>query len=151
MKNETLSRTAQKHSSEGSSSSENPNVIKLGIMCVEKKLASRPMKEILSHLGKTEEIRILKFNDKMLFEEPIENWHKVDVLIGFYSNGFPLAKAITYVEKYKPKMINDLTVQNILWDRVKILEKLKKCNVPCAKSFVVYRGDLKDPEKRNLT
>ena len=72
-------------------------MIKLGIMCVEKKLASRPMKEILSHLGKTQEIRILKFNDKMLFEEPIENWHKVDVLIGFYSNGFPLAKAPTPV------------------------------------------------------
>ena len=117
---------------------------------MEKKLASRPMKEILMHLSKTKEISILKFNDKMLFEEPIENWHKVDVLIGFYSNGFPLAKAITYVEKYKPKMINDLTVQNILWDRVKIMEKLKKCNIPFAKSFVVYRGDLKDPEKRNL-
>ena len=120
-------------------------------MCVEKKLASRPMKNILMHLGKTKEISILKFSDKMLFEEPIENWHKVDVLIGFYSNGFPLDKAISYVDKYKPKMINDLTVQHILWDRVKILEKLKKCNVPCAKSFVVYRGDLKDPEKRNLT
>ena len=91
-------------------------------MCVEKKLGSRPMKNILMHISKTKEISVLKFNDKMLFDEPIENWHKVDVLIGFYSNGFPLAKAITYVEKYKPKMINDLTVQHVLWDRIKILE-----------------------------
>ena len=77
-------------------------MIKLGIMCVEKKLASRHMKEILSHLSKVPEIKILKFNDHMLFEEPIENWHRCDVLIGFYSFSFPLAKAISYVEKYKP-------------------------------------------------
>ena len=50
-------------------------IIRLGIMCVEKKLASRPMREILSHLGNTPEIQILKFNDQMLFNEPIENWH----------------------------------------------------------------------------
>jgi len=27
-----------------------------------------------------------------------------------------------------------------LWDRVKVLEKLRKINVPVAKSYVVYRG-----------
>ena len=80
----------------------------------------------------------------MLFNEPIENWHKCDVLIGFYSNSFPLAKAISYVEKYNPKMINDLTVQHELWDRTKILEKLRKVGVPVAKSITVYRGELKD-------
>ena len=61
------------------------------------------MKEILGHLGKTPEIQIIKFDNNMLFNEPIENWHKCDVLIGFYSNTFPLSKAIQYVEKYKPK------------------------------------------------
>ena len=37
-------------------------------------------------------------------------------------------------------MINDLQVQHELWDRVKVLEKLRKINVPVAKSYVVYRG-----------
>ena len=63
-------------------------------MCVEKKLKGRPMREILSHLSKTPGLEIVKFNNKMLLDEPIENWHKCDVLIGFYSHGFPLAKAI---------------------------------------------------------
>jgi hypothetical protein len=44
----------------------------------------------------------------MLLNKPIEEWHRCDVLIGFYSFGFPLAKAISYVDKYKPAMINDL-------------------------------------------
>ena len=62
------------------------------------------------------------------------------MLIGFYSFGFPLAKAIAYVDKYKPAMINDLHVQHELWDRPKIMEKLRKLRIPVAKSFVVLRG-----------
>ena len=38
-------------------------------------------------------------------------------------------------------MINDLRVQHELWDRVKVLDKLRKIEVPVAKSFVVYRGN----------
>ena len=46
--------------------------IRLGIMCVEKKLGSRPMKEILGHLGKTPEIQIIKFDNNMLFNRSEE-------------------------------------------------------------------------------
>ena len=120
-------------------------------MCVEKKLASRPMKSILGHLSNTPELKILKFTNNMLFNEPIENWHRCDVLIGFYSNKFPLAKAIEYVNKYKPKMINDLAVQHELWDRTKVLEKLTKIGVPIAKGAAVYRGTLKDQANRQFT
>ena len=76
----------------------------------------------------------------MMFDSPIEEWVRCDVLIAFYSTKFPLQKAIEYVRKYKPIMINDLEVQHVLWDRVKVLEKLRKINVPVAKSYVVYRG-----------
>ena len=41
-------------------------------------------------------------------------------------------------------MVNSLDVQHELWDRVKVLEKLRKIEVPVAKSYVVYRGQ--DPE-----
>ena len=37
-------------------------------------------------------------------------------------------------------MINSLEVQHELWDRVKVLDKLRKIEVPVAKSYVVYRG-----------
>lgn len=98
------------------------------------------MREILKFLDKNEEIEICRFNDEMLHEKPIEEWIRCDVLIAFYSTGFPLQKAITYVQKYKPVQINALEVQHELWDRVKVLDKLKKIEVPVAKRLVVYRG-----------
>ena len=76
----------------------------------------------------------------MLLNKPIEEWYRCDVLIGFYSFGFPLKKARAYVEKYKPAMINNLHVQHELWDRTKIVEKLRRRGIPVAKSFVVLRG-----------
>lgn len=79
----------------------------------------------------------------MLLRKPIEEWIRCDVLIAFYSTGFPLQKAISYVELYKPAMINDLRVQHELWDRTKVMEKLRKIEVPVAKSYVVRRGDNK--------
>ena len=48
-------------------------------------------------------------------------------------------------------MINDLTVQHDLWDRAKIIDKLKKIGVPVAKSYTVYRGALKDPANRQFS
>ena len=98
------------------------------------------MSRILDYLSRNQEIEILRFNDKMLLHMPIEEWLRCDVLIGFYSTGFPLQKAIEYVKKYEPKMINDLSVQHILWDRTKVLDTLRKIEVPVAKSFAVYRG-----------
>ena len=113
--------------------------IRVGVCCMQKKLASRPMREILKFLDNNQEIEICRFNDAMLLEAPIEEWLRCDVLIGFYSTGFPLQKAIAYVQKYKPVQINALEVQHELWDRVKVLDKLRKIDVPVAKRLVVYR------------
>ena len=55
------------------------------------------MREILKFLDENEEIEICRFNDSMLHDSPIEEWLRCDVLIGFYSTGFPLKKAIAYV------------------------------------------------------
>lgn len=43
-------------------------------------------------------------------------------------------------------MINDLTVQNVLWDRVLVQDKLRKIGVPVAESYTVLRG--KEKERR---
>ena len=64
---------------------------------MQKKLLSRPMKAILASLDENPEIEIYRFNDNMLLNAPIEEWLRCDVLIAFYSTGFPLQKAIDYV------------------------------------------------------
>ena len=115
-------------------------IIRVAICCMEKKLSSRPMREILNFLSRNKDIEILRFKDEILFNKPIDQWIRCDVLIAFYSTGFPLQKAIKYVELYKPVMVNDLRVQHELWDRVKVLEKLRRISVSIAKSYVVYRG-----------
>ena len=77
----------------------------------------------------------------MVLDYPIEDWPKVDVLISFYSTGFPLDKAIKYADKYKPIQINDLENQKVLWDRRKIYTILKEYNIPVAKHFFVNRSN----------
>ena len=73
--------------------SETPNSIRIrvGICCLEKKMKSRPMEKILSWLLKiSPEFDICRMNDDMILNRPIEEWLRCDVLIGFYSCGFPL-------------------------------------------------------------
>jgi inositol-hexakisphosphate/diphosphoinositol-pentakisphosphate 1-kinase len=106
-----------------------------------KKMKSRPMTRILDWLAKSPEFSILRFNNDMLLNQPIEEWIKCDILIGFYSFGFPLDKAIAYVSKFQPKMINDLTMQSLLWDRPGVLQRLRELGIPVAKSYVVLRGE----------
>ena len=93
---------------------------------------TRPMQKILGWLEKSTEFQICRMNDDMILNRPIEEWLRCDVLIGFYSYGFPLQKAIDYVDKYKPKMINDLNMQSILWDRPTVLERLRKRGINVA-------------------
>lgn len=44
----------------------------------------------------------------MILEDPIESWPIVETLISFFSEGFPLNKAIAYEDLRKPFVINDL-------------------------------------------
>jgi inositol hexakisphosphate/diphosphoinositol-pentakisphosphate kinase len=75
------------------------------------------MQQILSRMqGPYFSIQI--FPEKLILEEPIEvallkililqNWPIVDCLMSFYSEGFPLMKAIAYADLRKPYLINDL-------------------------------------------
>lgn len=82
---------------DGAVSNQSDLAIRLGICCMEKKLKSRPMRQILSYLEKAG-IVIIRFTNDLLLNKPIEEWPRCDVLIGFYSSGFPLKKAISYVD-----------------------------------------------------
>ena len=62
-----------------------------------------------------------------------------DFLISFFSDGFPLDKAIAYNNLRKPFSINDLLMQKILWDRRLCLRILDKMGIPTPKRVEVNR------------
>ena len=62
-----------------------------------------------------------------------------DFLISFFSDGFPLDKAIAYNHLRKPFSINDLPMQKILWDRRICLRVLDSMGVPTPKRVEVNR------------
>ena len=75
------------------------------------------MREILKRLKLFTNLEFMVFTDDTIVNVPIESWPIVDCLISFYSNGFPLSKAIEYAKLRKPLVLNDLEVQYYLQDR----------------------------------
>lgn len=88
---------------------------------MDKKARSKPMKEILSRFPE-DIFQIIIFGDDCILNQPIENWPIVECLIAFYSNGYPLAKAIQYADLVQPFLINDLKTQYILQNRKRVYE-----------------------------
>ena len=62
-----------------------------------------------------------------------------DFLISFFSDGFPLEKAIAYAKLRKPFCINDIPMQKVLWDRRICLRILDQMGVPTPKRLEVNR------------
>ena len=62
-----------------------------------------------------------------------------DFLISFFSDGFPLDKAIAYAHLRKPFCVNDLPMQKVLWDRRICLRILDSMGVPTPKRLEVNR------------
>lgn len=76
------------------------------------------------------QIRLISFN--------LTHPHS-DFLIAFFSDGFPLEKAIAYAKLRNPFCINDLPMQKILWDRRICLRILDCMGVPTPTRLEVNR------------
>ena len=138
----TPTRDARKQSSRsGASSASKHPIVTLGVCAMDKKSRSSAMREILTRIESFGEFEIVIFGDERVVNEPVENWPKVDALIAFYSNGFPLQKVERYVEMHKPFVVNEPNDQWTLLDRRLVYKRLQEHDIPVPNHVVVNRND----------
>jgi inositol hexakisphosphate/diphosphoinositol-pentakisphosphate kinase len=114
--------------------------IRLGICAMDKKARSKPMAEILSRLDQSL-FHVVFFGDDMVLKRPIEEWPVCDVVIAFYSKGYPLDKAKAYVALRKPFILNDLESQELLKDRRKVYDLLLASGIDVPRHAYLSRDD----------
>ena len=119
--------------------------VTVGVCAMDKKAKSKAMLEILNRLGDFPEFEIITFGDDCILKQPIEQWPKVDALISFFSDRFPLAKVQEYAELRKPFVVNDLEKQWDLLDRRVVYRTLAENDIPVPNHIVVNRNDHVDP------
>ncbi|XP_064412742.1 inositol hexakisphosphate and diphosphoinositol-pentakisphosphate kinase 2 isoform X1 [Latimeria chalumnae] len=121
----------------------------VGICAMAKKSNSKPMKEILERLSKFKYIIVVKFQEDVILNEPVEKWPHCDCLISFHSKGFPLDKAVAYAKLRNPFVINDLNMQYNIQDRREVYRILIEEGILLPR-YAVLNRDPDIPEECNL-
>uniref|UniRef100_M4B6P8 Inositol hexakisphosphate and diphosphoinositol-pentakisphosphate kinase n=1 Tax=Hyaloperonospora arabidopsidis (strain Emoy2) TaxID=559515 RepID=M4B6P8_HYAAE len=129
-------------------SSPPPQVSKyvVGVCAMEKKTQSKPMQEILHRLQKKRQFDVLVFDDDTILHRPPHLWPVCDALISFYSTGFPLQKTEEYVRLVRPVLVNELSMQHVLFDRRKVYALLTRHGIQVPRHIIVNR-DLPEGEQ----
>ena len=112
-------------------------------------MATSHISQILGRLARFEHIEVLVFPESTILNEPPEAWPICDAFLSFYSNGFPLEKAIAYAKLRKPWLVNDLETQLLLQDRQKVHETLAAAGVELPRYAVLIRDPLR-PDDANI-
>ncbi len=125
--------------------------VKVGICAMEKKTGGKPMRQILKRLeafvarapGGQEkpEFEFIIWTDEMTLHQPVESWPPCDCLLSWFSDGFPIDKAIAYAQLHKPHLVmNNLEVQrDVLHDRRCVYQKLTQYEIPVSRHVVMSR------------
>lgn len=112
--------------------------VRVGICAKDKKAYSKPMTQILSRFDRSI-FDIIIFGNDTLLNQPVEKWPLVDCLMSWYSEGFPVEKAVDYVKLRQPFCVNDLNSEHTLRDRRRFYEVLKRAGIPTPTHVVVNR------------
>jgi len=101
------------------------------------KASSKPMQAILRRLERCGDFSIHVFSEDTILNEPIEEWPKVQGLVGFSSSGFPLEKCIEYCKLVRPRCINNIEAQVAFRSRVCVYRTLHEWCIPCPDHVIV--------------
>lgn len=90
---------------------------------------------------KNKSFHVVFFGDDLILNKPVEEWPTCHVLIAFYSKGYPLDKAMEYVDLRKPFTLNNLRMQKTLMDRRSVYDLLEGSGIDVPRHVYLSRDD----------